>query len=70
MLSLVAESAPVATDGPLTWTATVIGAYLVGSIPTAHLLAKRRGVDLGQVGSKSYGATNLGRTLGRTWGVV
>jgi glycerol-3-phosphate acyltransferase PlsY len=55
---------------PFLWAALPIGAYVIGSFPTAHLLARSRGVDLGQVGSKSYGATNLGRTLGRTWGIA
>ena len=53
---------------PFLWAVLPIGAYLVGSFPTAHLLARSRGVDLGSVGSRSYGATNLGRTLGRGWG--
>ncbi|MFM7260706.1 MAG: glycerol-3-phosphate 1-O-acyltransferase PlsY [bacterium] len=70
MSAPLAESAQIAADAPLAWAAALVGAYLVGSIPTAHLLAQRRGVDLGQVGSKSYGATNLGRTLGRTWGIL
>lgn len=55
---------------PLMWATLLVGAYLAGSFPTAHLLARSRGVDLGSVGSKSYGATNLGRTLGRTWGIA
>jgi acyl phosphate:glycerol-3-phosphate acyltransferase len=58
------------TPAALFWAALPIGAYLVGSFPTAHLLAKSRGVDLGSVGSKSYGATNLGRTLGKPWGIA
>ena len=55
---------------PLLWSTMPVAAYLVGSVPTAHLLARTRGVDLGTVGSKSYGATNLGRTLGKPWGIT
>ena len=55
---------------PLLWSTMPVAAYLVGSVPTAHLLARTRGVDLGAVGSKSYGATNLGRTLGKPWGIA
>lgn len=66
MTAFVATTEPT----PLVWTVLLVGAYIVGSIPTAHLLARTRGVDLGAVGSKSYGATNLGRTLGRAWGVL
>ena len=55
---------------PLLWSTMPVAAYLVGSVPTAHLLARTRGIDLGSVGSKSYGATNLGRTLGKPWGIA
>lgn len=44
--------------------------YLVGSISTATLAARRRGVDLRTVGSGNPGATNVGRALGRRAGVV
>lgn len=49
--------------------AAVVG-YLVGSISTATLAARRRGVDLRTVGSGNPGATNVGRALGRRAGVV
>jgi glycerol-3-phosphate acyltransferase PlsY len=39
-------------------------AYLVGSIPFAYLLSRRRGVDLRQVGSGNVGASNVLRTSG------
>jgi glycerol-3-phosphate acyltransferase PlsY len=39
-------------------------AYLVGSIPFAHLLSRRRGVDLRDVGSGNVGAANVLRTSG------
>ena len=42
----------------------VVAAYLVGSIPFAQLLSKRRGIDLRRVGSGNVGATNVLRTLG------
>jgi glycerol-3-phosphate acyltransferase PlsY len=40
-------------------------AYLAGSFPTAYLVGRARGVDLGRTGSGNYGATNVFRTLGR-----
>lgn len=41
-------------------------AYLCGSIPTGYWLGKRlRGIDLREHGSKSTGATNVLRTLGK-----
>jgi glycerol-3-phosphate acyltransferase PlsY len=64
------DAASSADPTPLFWAVLPVAAYLVGSIPTAHLLARSRGVDLGAVGSRNYGATNLGRTLGRSWGIL
>ncbi|MDP6942308.1 MAG: glycerol-3-phosphate 1-O-acyltransferase PlsY [Planctomycetota bacterium] len=41
-----------------------LGAYLLGSISFALLLAKIRGVNLREIGSGNLGATNAGRALG------
>ena len=41
-------------------------AYLAGSLPTAWLVGRARGLDPGSVGSGNYGATNVFRNLG--WG--
>jgi acyl phosphate:glycerol-3-phosphate acyltransferase len=42
----------------------IIVAYLAGSIPSAFLAGKMKGVDLRTVGSGNLGATNVFRTLG------
>jgi glycerol-3-phosphate acyltransferase PlsY len=42
----------------------VIVGYLIGSVPFAHLLTRRRGIDLRRVGSGNVGATNVLRTIG------
>src|SRR6201992_3567962 len=51
------------------WLGSVFGllvAYLLGSIPTGYLAGKLlRGIDIRQHGSKSTGATNVLRTLGK-----
>ncbi len=47
---------------PLLITA-VIG-YLLGSLPFGYLVAKSKGVNIFEVGSKSPGATNVRRVLG------
>lgn len=39
-------------------------AYLVGSIPFAFLMSRRRGIDLRAVGSGNVGASNVLRTIG------
>lgn len=39
-------------------------AYLAGAFPTAYLVGRAGGVDLGEVGSGNYGATNVFRNLG------
>lgn len=50
--------------------ALIAAAFLLGSIPTGVLVARRRGVDLGRVGSGNIGASNVGRALGRRWAVL
>ena len=48
----------------------VLVAYLVGSVPFAYVLARRRGVDLRRVGSGNVGASNVLRTSGVSSAVV
>lgn len=47
-----------------------LGAYLLGAVSPAAVLARWRGVDLRASGSGNPGATNVGRTLGPRWGVL
>lgn len=49
----------------------LIGAYLLGSIPTGFLAGKMlKGIDIRQEGSGSTGATNVLRTLGKVPAVI
>lgn len=47
----------------------VITSYLLGSIPTAYLVGKRRGINIFEVGSGNMGATNVIRSMGMVWGL-
>lgn len=48
----------------------VVIAYLAGSIPSALIAGRVRGIDLRQHGSGNLGATNVSRVLGWETGVV
>ena len=59
-------------DSPwvLYWPLLLVGAYLLGSIPFAQVVARLRGVDLRYVGSGNVGAGNLTRVAGWQWGLI
>ena len=48
----------------------VLISYLAGSIPSAYIAGKMRGVDLRKQGSGNLGATNVARVLGTRVGVI
>ncbi|MDO8473655.1 MAG: glycerol-3-phosphate acyltransferase, partial [Dehalococcoidia bacterium] len=49
----------------------VIGAYLLGSVPTAYLVTKwRRGVDVRHKGSGQVGGSNVWHSVSRRLGVA
>ncbi|HEV3118872.1 MAG TPA: glycerol-3-phosphate 1-O-acyltransferase PlsY [Gemmataceae bacterium] len=48
----------------------VVASYLVGAIPFGYLVARARGVDILHQGSGNIGATNVGRVLGKRFGIV
>lgn len=43
--------------------------YVVGATPFGYLVAKLKGIDIREVGSKNIGATNVWRTLGPAYGL-
>jgi len=48
----------------------IVAGYLIGSFPTAYLVARTRGVDIFTVGSGNMGATNVTRALGWRYGLL
>lgn len=51
------------------WVFWLLAAFLCGSIPFAVLIGKAKGVDIRTLGSGNPGASNLGRQVGKKWGV-
>ncbi|HTU19529.1 MAG TPA: glycerol-3-phosphate 1-O-acyltransferase PlsY [Gemmataceae bacterium] len=49
---------------------TSLLSYLIGAIPFGYLVARWRGVDIMKQGSGNIGATNVGRVLGRPFGIL
>ena len=58
------------SDPQLTWFLCILAAYLIGSIPFGVIIARSKGIDIRQHGSRNIGATNVGRVLGRKFGVI
>lgn len=48
----------------------LLGSYLVGALPFGYLVARARGVNIFEHGSGNIGATNIGRVLGRRFGIL
>ena len=52
----------------LTLAVVLIGSYLLGSIPFGYLAGRMAGIDIRNCGSGNVGATNVIRTLGKSYG--
>ena len=53
----------------LQWVIYIFVAYVAGSIPFGVLIAKTKGINIREHGSKNIGATNVGRVLGKKLGI-
>lgn len=49
---------------------TILFAYALGCVSFAALVARLHGVDIRQHGSGNPGATNVGRVVGKPWGIL
>jgi acyl phosphate:glycerol-3-phosphate acyltransferase len=50
--------------------AVIAISYLMGSFPTAYIVARLKGVNIFEVGSGNMGGTNAIRALGTGWGIL
>ncbi len=48
----------------------IIISYLIGGIPFGYLIAVIKGIDIRTEGSGNIGATNVGRVLGKKYGLI
>ena len=49
----------------------LLAAYLLGSFPTAYIIARwRRGIDIREVGLRNMGANNIIREMNWAWGML
>ena len=54
----------------VTITVAVVVAYLMGTFPSAIIVARSKGIDIMTIGSGNPGATNVGRALGTRYFVL
>ena len=52
------------------WTVMIVIGFVCGSIPFGLIIGRAKGIDIRQHGSKNIGATNVGRVLGRKFGLL
>src|SRR4051812_34207519 len=49
---------------------TIAAAYFIGAIPFGYLVARAKGINIFEHGSRNIGATNVGRVLGYRLGIL
>lgn len=57
-------------DQPIQLMLVIVMSYLLGSFPTAYLIARRRNLNIFTLGSGNMGATNVIRAMGLWWGLA
>lgn len=67
---VLSEALHALVEVQVTLVFALVGAYLIGSIPTSYLAGRLgAGIDLRQHGSRSLGATNVWRVLGPRYAI-
>ncbi|PKB81475.1 MAG: hypothetical protein BZY88_06490 [SAR202 cluster bacterium Io17-Chloro-G9] len=55
----------------MNWSGVLLGAYLIGGIPTAYLAGRLiKGADIRELGDRNAGAANVFRNIGRKAGLA
>ena len=49
---------------------SIVLGYALGSLPWAHLIARRKGIAIGEVDTRIAGTANVFRQVGSQWGVL
>jgi len=61
---------PVTSSPIVYWPLLLLGAYLLGAIPFAQIVARLNGIDLRKVGSGNVGAGNLKTSVWLLWAIL
>lgn len=64
------DATAIAGAGLGNWAVAWAAAFAAGSIPFGLLMGRLKGIDIREHGSRNIGATNVGRVLGRNWGLA
>jgi glycerol-3-phosphate acyltransferase PlsY len=64
------DASAIAATGIGQWDVAWAAAFAAGSIPFGLLMGRLKGIDIREHGSRNIGATNVGRVLGRNWGLT
>ena len=64
------DASAIAATGIGQWAVAWAAAFAAGSIPFGLLMGRLKGIDIRKHGSRNIGATNVGRVLGRKWGLT
>lgn len=58
------------SDWLIPWLGALLGAFMLGAVPFGVIIARAKGIDIRAHGSQNIGATNVGRVLGKKFGLL